>query len=69
MYAEIDISKLDKAPPRPTVIYDVDGNVISELSNSRLEYLHYDQFPKSMVDAIVSVEDARFLEHHGIDYK
>jgi penicillin-binding protein 2A len=69
MYANIDISKLDKEPPRPTVIYDVNGNIISEISNSRMEYLHYDQFPKSMVYAIVSVEDARFQEHHGIDFK
>jgi penicillin-binding protein 2A len=69
MYANIDISKLDKAPPRSTVIYDVYGNTISELSNSRMEYLHYDQFPKSMVDAIISVEDARFREHDGIDFK
>jgi penicillin-binding protein 2A len=69
IYANIDISKLDKEPPRPTIIYDVKGNVISELSNSRMEYLHYDQFPKSMVDAIVSVEDARFREHNGVDFK
>jgi penicillin-binding protein 2A len=69
IYANIDISKLDKEPPRPTVVYDVNGNVISELSNSRMEYLHYDQFPKSMVDAIISVEDARFQEHNGIDFK
>jgi penicillin-binding protein 2A len=69
MYANIDISKLGKEPPRPTVIYDVNGNVISELSNSRMEYLHYEKFPKSMVDAIVSVEDARFQEHNGIDFK
>jgi penicillin-binding protein 2A len=67
MYQHADISKLGKEPPSPTVIYDVYGNVVTELSNSRMEYLPYDKFPKSLVDAIVSVEDSRFYEHKGVD--
>ncbi|SEB63297.1 penicillin-binding protein 2A [Paenibacillus sp. GP183] len=67
MYDHADISKLGKEPPSPTVIYDVNGNVVTEISNSRMEYLPYDKFPKSLVDAIVSVEDSRFYEHKGVD--
>jgi penicillin-binding protein 2A len=38
MYEQTDISKLGKEPPSPTVIYDVNGNIVTELSNSRMEY-------------------------------
>jgi penicillin-binding protein 2A len=69
MYEHADISKLGKEPPSPTVIYDVKGSIVTELSNSRMEYLTYDKFPKSLVDAIISVEDSRFYDHRGVDLK
>jgi penicillin-binding protein 2A len=67
MYDRADITKLEKEPPRSTLIYDDMGNVFTELSNSRMEYITYDKFPKSMVDAIISVEDSRFYDHQGVD--
>jgi penicillin-binding protein 2A len=69
IYEHADISTLGKEPPRPTLIYDGAGSVVTELSNSRMEYIPYSQFPKTMVDAIISVEDSRFYEHQGVDIK
>jgi len=30
-------------------------------------YATYDQFPQTLIDAVLSIEDRRFMEHHGID--
>lgn len=68
IYRAIDISALSKEPPRSTVFYDSSGEVITELTNSRMEYVPLDQFPKTVQEAVIAVEDARFREHQGIDF-
>ena len=30
-------------------------------------YATYDQFPPNLINAVLSIEDRRFMEHHGID--
>ncbi|WP_243767187.1 transglycosylase domain-containing protein [Paenibacillus agricola] len=69
IYRGIDISLLSKEPPRATVFYDANGEVITELTNSRMEYMPLDRFSKIVQEAVVSVEDARFYEHKGVDYQ
>ncbi|MGF7029908.1 penicillin-binding protein 2A [Paenibacillus mucilaginosus] len=69
MYAGTDISLLDKEPARSTFFYDRSGAVITELTNARMEYMPLNHFPKIMLDAVTAVEDARFYEHHGLDYQ
>ena len=69
MYRQTDLSKLAQEPPMPLRIYDVNKELITELTNSRMEYVPYSAFPKALTDAIVAVEDSRFYEHDGIDYK
>ncbi len=32
-------------------------------------YVEYDQLPQDLVNAFVAVEDKRFWDHHGVDYK
>ncbi len=61
-----EISKLDLS----TFMYDKDGNKIDVLygNENRIE-LKYDEIPKSVVDAVVSIEDERFFEHKGVDLK
>lgn len=50
-----------------TSYYDSDGNVILMSYSGR--YLEYDEIPSEAIDAIVSIEDARFFTHKGIDVK
>jgi len=51
-----------------TIVYDKDGNVISELTRSENRVLvDYDQIPQYLKDAFVSIEDERFMDHDGID--
>ncbi|MCL2486349.1 MAG: transglycosylase domain-containing protein, partial [Oscillospiraceae bacterium] len=33
------------------------------------EWVDYDQIPQSMKDAVVSIEDKRFWEHNGVDWR
>lgn len=49
-------------------IYDKDGNQIGYLygTENRVE-VKYDDLPKNLVNAIISIEDERFSEHSGID--
>lgn len=31
-------------------------------------FVEYDELPEIYIDAVISVEDKRFEEHHGVDY-
>lgn len=59
---------LGKEPPRSTIFYDRNGGVITEVTNSKMEYMPINKFPKTMLDAITAVEDSRFYEHKGVDF-
>lgn len=53
-----------------TVVYDRDGNVIAELSGTETrKIISYDQMAKSLPDAFVAIEDERFYQHKGVDFK
>ncbi len=51
-------------------VYDKDGNQIGTLFDSENRVTtEYKNIPVSVVDAITSIEDERFFQHHGIDVK
>ena len=55
-----------------TVVYDAMGNEIDQYvgSNSnRLRVESIDELPKHLGLAFVALEDERFYQHNGIDYK
>ena len=52
----------------PLRVYSADGKLISEFGNERRKPIEIDQFPKSLVDAVLATEDDRFYEHNGIDF-
>ena len=51
-------------------VYSADGKLIGTYSLSRENrvMVTFDQLPKSLVDALVATEDARFFDHAGIDF-
>lgn len=63
-----DVSKLDEPEPRPTFVYDRNGEVISEISNSKIEGVSLDHIPNELIEAVISIEDQQFYKHHGINY-
>ncbi|MDM5454977.1 transglycosylase domain-containing protein [Peribacillus simplex] len=64
-----DISHLQNILQQPTGIYDRDGNLASTITANKSEGVSIDEIPEHMKQAVVSIEDHRFYEHHGIDYQ
>ncbi len=58
----------DYRPSLITEVYADDGQVIGSFALERRIIVTYDQIPKVVKDAIISVEDQNFLEHWGIDF-
>ncbi|WP_408583156.1 penicillin-binding protein 1A [Paraburkholderia tropica] len=54
---------------RPAQILSADGKVLAEFKPSNREWVPLAQISPHMVDALISTEDHRFYEHHGIDFK
>lgn len=53
-----------------TFIYDANGKEMKQLTgkdNVDREWVPYDELPKYLEEAIISVEDERFLKHKGVD--
>lgn len=53
----------------PTNIYDKDGNLIKQLKTVDYIYKTYDEINPNVFKAVIAVEDSRFYEHDGIDFK
>ena len=53
-----------------TFIYDKDGKEIGNLFDEENRVnVEYKNLPKTLVDAVVAIEDARFWTHNGVDAK
>ncbi|MGO4393554.1 penicillin-binding protein 1A [Variovorax sp. M-6] len=65
-----DIAELsDYQPKQPLRVYSAEGTLIGEFGEERRNLTPFAQIPKVMKDAVLAVEDARFYEHGGVDYK
>ncbi|MGL4668321.1 MAG: penicillin-binding protein 1A, partial [Saezia sp.] len=56
-------------PKLPLRIFTADGILLAEYSEEKREFVPIDQIPQVLKDALLAVEDAKFYEHIGIDYK
>src|SRR5512133_1410717 len=65
-----DISDLsDYRPKLPLRVYSAEGILVGEFGEERRHLTPIKNIPKVMVDAVLAIEDARFYEHGGVDYK
>ena len=60
---------VDYRPKLPMKIVSADGVVLGEYGEERRNYLPIKDIPKVMQEAVLAIEDARFYQHGGIDYK
>src|SRR5687767_11892504 len=61
---------LDDYQPRQTSkLFAADGRFIAELGLERRTLLKLDQIPPIVRNAFVLIEDKRFYEHKGVDFK
>ncbi len=64
-----DISDLaDYRPKLPLRIFTADGVLMGEFGEERRNLTPIAEIPKVMKDAVLSIEDARFYQHGGVDY-
>ncbi|GAB2465663.1 MAG: penicillin-binding protein 1A [Comamonas sp.] len=65
-----DVSELaDYRPKLPMRIYSSEGALLGEFGEERRNLTPITEIPKVMVDAVLAIEDTRFFEHNGVDYK
>ena len=64
---EID-SLVDYRPKLPMRVYSSDGVLLGEYGEERRNFTAIRDIPKVMQDAVLSIEDARFYQHGGVDY-
>ena len=65
-----DISDLaDYRPKLPLRVYSSEGALLGEFGEERRNLTPIDEIPKVMKDAVLAIEDARFFQHGGVDYK
>ncbi len=65
-----DISDLsDYRPKLPLRVFSAEGTLIGEFGEERRHLTPIKEIPKVMIDAVLAIEDARFYEHGGVDYR
>src|SRR5256886_7795360 len=62
--ATFDLSKLEQMESA-SVILDRNNKVFGQIYVENRETIPYDKIPRDLVNAVVSVEDAKFYKHHG----
>jgi penicillin-binding protein 1A len=60
---------VDYRPKLPLRVFAADGTLIGEYGEERRNYTPIREIPKVMQDAVLAIEDSRFREHSGVDYK
>lgn len=65
-----DVSKLveDYDPVTPTIIFDSKGKIIDRIYTENREIVDIDDVPLHLRNAVLAIEDRRFMEHFGFDY-
>lgn len=63
----LDLTKIHAT--NSSVIYDMNGNVISEFGVEKREWVSYDEISPVLIDAFLATEDSNFFEHPGVDLK
>lgn len=64
-----NVQSLKQGLSQPTVIYDKNGKVASNVATNRTKGVKIEELPKYVPNAVVAIEDERFYEHGGFDIK
>jgi penicillin-binding protein 1A len=56
------------APAARSIVYDRFGNVIGQFSQEDRQPVKLKAVPQVLINAVLSIEDRRFYEHHGVDW-
>ena len=59
----------DYRPKIPLRIYTADGALLGEFGEERRDFTPIQEIPPVLKEALLAIEDARFYEHSGVDYR
>jgi penicillin-binding protein 1A len=59
----------DYRPKLPLRVLTTEGQLIGEFGEERRNLLTINEIPEVMKNAVLAIEDARFFEHNGVDYR
>lgn len=54
-------------PPDNSLVLDQSGNKIGEFFDTYHVYVPFEKIPKSLIDAVIAIEDRNFWTHYGYD--
>jgi penicillin-binding protein 1A len=63
-----DLSLLQNEPSQSTRIYDVNGQLVSQLCLEQRTLIPLSRVPQALQEAVLATEDVRFYKHWGIDF-
>jgi len=63
------VEDVEIIPNLPTMVYDVDGELIARFMTENRILLDLNDMPKDLQNAVIAIEDHRFYEHSGISIK
>ncbi len=67
-YTLPDVSKINENIRQPSItLYDRDNKVIATIGDLYGDYVKFQDFPKTLIDAVTSTEDRKFFKHSGVD--
>lgn len=65
-----DVNALrEYTPPQATRVYDRTGQILTHLAPERRIVVPLERIPATVVGAFLAVEDRRFFQHDGVDYR
>jgi penicillin-binding protein 1A len=59
----------DYRPKIPLRIYTADGALLGEFGDEHRDFTPIKDIPPVLKDALLAIEDSRFYEHSGVDYR
>ena len=59
----------DYQPKIPLRVYTADGALLGEFGEEHRDFVPIQDIPQVLKDALLAIEDSRFYEHGGIDYR
>lgn len=65
--SQANVESLKAGLNQPTVIYDKDGKVATNITTNRTSGVSGSEIPEHVRNAVVAIEDHRFYEHNGFD--
>jgi penicillin-binding protein 1A len=59
----------DYQPKIPLRIYTADGALLGEFGEEHRDFVPIQEIPQVLKDALLAIEDSRFYEHGGVDFR